>query len=134
MHDEFGDHLVPARFNKLIRLAEHGIERFLHGSLHVIRLHHAVHGQVSEPLRLVLFLNRLIQKVQILTGGGLHLEPAHWLVEVDGEGDLRQVLTYRVLDHGPDAELDLRVLEEGEAFSFFRVEDIFILSLLLFFN
>lgn len=94
MHDELGDHLVPARFDEFVGLAKHGIERLLHGSLHVIRLHHAVHGEICESLRLVLFLDRFIKQVQILTGRSLHLEPAHWLVEVDGEGDLSQVLAY----------------------------------------
>ena len=60
MHDKFSDHLIPARFHELISLAQHRIERLLHGSLKVVRLHHAVHGEVGESLCLIWLLDCLI--------------------------------------------------------------------------
>lgn len=78
----------------------------------MIRLHHAVYSEVSKSFRLVRFLDRFVQQVQIFTRRSLHLESAHRLVEVYRERDPRQVLAYGVLDDGPDTELDLRVLKE----------------------
>jgi len=46
MHDKFSEHLVLPRLGILICLTKHGIERFLHRTLQMCLLYHAIDGYI----------------------------------------------------------------------------------------
>ena len=116
MHSQLCYHFeFPMRVGVLKGLSKHWVEWFLSCSFKVVPENHAVNSDYSQPPDWILLCYSLIQEVKVLASSCLHLERTHRLIEVDRQTDLGQILPDGILDDGPHAELDLRVLKEWEA-------------------
>ena len=114
--------LVLAGLLVLEGLTKEGVERLLREFFDVRVLDRQVDADVGQTLDGVRFFGRLVENEAVLGRTAHLLEETEGLVEVDWHRDLREVFPYGVFQHGPDADLHLRVFEEGQFLSHWERE------------